>query len=396
MPERKYYVRCESGCLFESMTKEQILAAISEAVSTGTITDVDTGFITKIKESNGNRALTFWLGTTAEYNAIEQKAENCFYILSDDTSGSDIAKAIEELQKKSERFSPLAQIIITSRGGDIVCVDEYGNKIEVTTRTNNVWTFEVAKYGTYTITGTMENLTDTKTVFVDTVKQYHEEIEYYSDNFADNDWDTIIEVIQNGKTPAAWKVGDRKKISFTATNEKFVQILGINHDEYTDGGKAPFTFGFYESPIVGKRMDASGSLGNWAETEMRKSRIPTLINELPENIKNALRSVKKYTAKGNSDGTIQTTEETMFLISEVERFGTCGNSYEGEGTQYEYYANGNMEYTNLNSSPYAWLRSPTKGATEAKFVVANTNTNKPYSLECSPINPADAYPAFCF
>lgn len=66
---RKYYVICDDDCRFEGMTKEQIIAAIAEA--TGNIpTGLDDAFITKIKESNANRALSFWLGSEAEYNAL--------------------------------------------------------------------------------------------------------------------------------------------------------------------------------------------------------------------------------------------------------------------------------------------------------------------------------------
>ena len=77
MSERNYFVLRDDNCRFPSMTKEQILAAITQAVSTGEIKDVDTGFVTKIKELNKNKQLSFWVGTTAEYNAIETKLENC-------------------------------------------------------------------------------------------------------------------------------------------------------------------------------------------------------------------------------------------------------------------------------------------------------------------------------
>lgn len=105
MAERKYYVLCSSNCKFESMTKEQILTAIQQAVSTGEIKDVDTGFITTIKEQNRGSALTFWVGTAAEYNAITEKAEDCFYIITDDTKDADTANAISELRKEIENVS---------------------------------------------------------------------------------------------------------------------------------------------------------------------------------------------------------------------------------------------------------------------------------------------------
>ena len=74
MADRKYYVICDSGCKFESMTKEQVFAAIAEATG-NTPTDIDAAFITKVKEQNKNTAMRFWLGTEAEYNALEANGE---------------------------------------------------------------------------------------------------------------------------------------------------------------------------------------------------------------------------------------------------------------------------------------------------------------------------------
>lgn len=81
---RKYYVMCGDKCLFEGMTKEQTLTAIEQAVSTGQIKNVDTGFVTKIKEQNKQTPLKFWVGTQAEYNALATKPENTLMLISDD------------------------------------------------------------------------------------------------------------------------------------------------------------------------------------------------------------------------------------------------------------------------------------------------------------------------
>ena len=71
--ERICYVLSENNCKFEGLTKEQILSAIEQAVDSGKIKDVDTGFITKIKEQNKNAGLMFWVGNQAEYNALESR-----------------------------------------------------------------------------------------------------------------------------------------------------------------------------------------------------------------------------------------------------------------------------------------------------------------------------------
>ena len=88
--ERNYYVLSENNCKFESFTKEQILSAIQQAVNSGEIKNVDTGFVTKIKEQNKNAGLMFWVGTQAEYNALESKKNNCLYIITDDRRNESI------------------------------------------------------------------------------------------------------------------------------------------------------------------------------------------------------------------------------------------------------------------------------------------------------------------
>ena len=98
MADVNVYVFSGDNCKYESMTKEQILAAIQQAVSTHEITDVDTGFVTKIKERNQNKQLQFWVGKQSEYEAIPTKDENTFYIVTDDSSFDDIADAVNQMQ----------------------------------------------------------------------------------------------------------------------------------------------------------------------------------------------------------------------------------------------------------------------------------------------------------
>lgn len=85
--------------LFPTMTKEQILAAIIEAVNDGTISNIDAGFITKIKEINKNSELQFWTGTQAEYNALQNKdPEHIEYRITDDTTLADMEQAISNAE----------------------------------------------------------------------------------------------------------------------------------------------------------------------------------------------------------------------------------------------------------------------------------------------------------
>ena len=99
MADKKYFCLCGSNCRYETMTKEQILAAITQAMSTGEVKDINTGFVTTIKEQNKGVALSFWVGTNAQYNALETIDTNCFYIITDDRSIADVHSLYDELSK---------------------------------------------------------------------------------------------------------------------------------------------------------------------------------------------------------------------------------------------------------------------------------------------------------
>lgn len=92
------YVICDQNCKFEGMTKEQILTAIAQAVETGTIGDLDTGFITTIKTINGT-PLKFFVGEQAEYDALTaEEKEGLFAIITNDATKAGLLEAIKDLQ----------------------------------------------------------------------------------------------------------------------------------------------------------------------------------------------------------------------------------------------------------------------------------------------------------
>lgn len=92
------YVICNSNCKFEGMTKEQILTAIAQAVESGKISDVDTGFITTIKTIKG-QPLKFFVGERSEYEALtEDEKKNLFAIITNDTTKESLMNIVEEMQ----------------------------------------------------------------------------------------------------------------------------------------------------------------------------------------------------------------------------------------------------------------------------------------------------------
>lgn len=104
--ERNYYVICDDNCRFPAMTKEEVIAAIAEATG-ATPTHIDDAFITKIKESNKNGKMTFWIGSQAEYNALpenQKNIQNRFYIFYDEGEMDDIEADVAELKSEVEEL----------------------------------------------------------------------------------------------------------------------------------------------------------------------------------------------------------------------------------------------------------------------------------------------------
>lgn len=94
-----YNVVRNDGVFIEGMTKEQIIAAIAEATGVA-VSDIDSAFITKIKEINHQNAVRIWMGTNAEYNAITEKSDDVLYVITDDTFVEDTSEELINLDNK--------------------------------------------------------------------------------------------------------------------------------------------------------------------------------------------------------------------------------------------------------------------------------------------------------
>lgn len=99
------YVLCDQNCKYESMTREQILSAIMQAVNDGTISNIDAGFITTVKTINGVSA-KFFVGTQSDYDALsDTDKNNLFTVITNDNTIEGINEAIEQLQTNYSELS---------------------------------------------------------------------------------------------------------------------------------------------------------------------------------------------------------------------------------------------------------------------------------------------------
>lgn len=204
-------------------------------------------------------------------------------------------------------------------------------------------------------------------------KQCSVTVSLLKDNFADNEWSEIIAACQSGNVPASWVVGNYKNMTINGKAYR-IDIIGKNHDTYAAGGTAPLTFQMHDCYTETKQMNSSNTnSGGWQNSAMRTTHLPAILNMMPAEVKAAIRDVQKKSSAGNRSSSIQTTNDKLFLLSEIEIFGSTTYSFAGEGTQYAYYQAGNSKVKNRNGSADNWWeRSPYSSDSSSFCIVYST------------------------
>ena len=195
----------------------------------------------------------------------------------------------------------------------------------------------------------------------------------YDPVFANNTWEQIIAACHNNAVPDTWKVADHKPMTIGGS-DYLIDIIGKNHDTYTAGGKAPLTFQLHDCYADTKQMNSSDtSRSGWTSCAMRQTHLPAILALMPIEVQNGIREVNKKTMLSSSIRP-KTTADKLFLLSEIEIFGSVTYSYKGEGTQYDYYKadNNNKKKTRNGIGDSWWERSPDNSDPE-KFCLAGLN-----------------------
>jgi hypothetical protein len=193
--------------------------------------------------------------------------------------------------------------------------------------------------------------------------------------FSNNTWEQIIKACKANAVPDTWVVGDQKTITINGTDYP-IDIIGKNHDTYSDGsGKAPLTFQMHDCYNTSYTMNSSmTNNGGWTSCAMRTTHLPAIIAMMPSEVRTGIKEVDKLTSAGNSSSTINTTADKLFLLSEIEIFGSLTQTYGGEGSQYAYYIAGNSKIKNMNGTANNWWeRSPYRSGSQFFCNVRNSD-----------------------
>ena len=265
-----------------------------------------------------------------------------------------------------------ATITVTVDSGASVTLKKGGTTIATKT-SNGTAVFTVTETGTYTVEATKNGQTTSGSVnVVSGTTSYALVLSFLKDNFADNDWSDIIAACHSGSVLSTWVVGNSKTMTINGASYQ-VDIIGKNHDTYAAGGKAPLTFQLHDCYADKKAMNSSDTnSGGWTSCAMRSTHLPVILSLMPTEVQNGIREVNKLTSAGSKSSTINTTADKLYLLSEVEIFGSTTNSAAGEGTQYDYYKAGNSKVKKRNGSAANWWERSPRASGSTAFCMVNT------------------------
>lgn len=187
------------------------------------------------------------------------------------------------------------------------------------------------------------------------------------------------------KAEATMDAGTTWSVKLTNGETMTYRIIGINHDDLTDGsGKAGLTF-LTTSRTISSRVNATDTnAGGWEKSELRqKMNSGEIWNLMPSDFQSKVKPVRKLTnnvggGSANKDAAVTVTSDKLFLLSYSEIVPTSywASSYPwtfSEGSQYEAFqgkvTNNHSDNSAIAIGSYWWGRSVYPGSSGDFLIV---------------------------
>lgn len=226
------------------------------------------------------------------------------------------------------------KLVVTTSAGATVTATKGSKTVSGTAGTNGTCTLDIPEAGEWTITVTSGESSKMTTINAGIISI---NVIFTDPVFENNSWENIIAACHTNDIPDTWVVGSSKNMTINGTDYQ-IDIIGKNHDDYADGsGKAPLTFMLRNTFGRAWMGSSNTNAGGWKECRMRNTVLPGILEKMPSSVQNGIREVRKKTSMGNKSSNIETVSDKLFLLSEIEIFGTITNSAAGEGTYYNYF-----------------------------------------------------------
>ena len=175
-------------------------------------------------------------------------------------------------------------------------------------------------------------------------------------------WEEIIKSINNGTYRYKYQIGNYKPLSFGGLGTVNMQIAAFDADELSGGkGKARVTW-ISKEILTKYRMNLKTAVGGWEYSEMRKFLEDEIRPLIPETVRSAIKTVKKYTYTYRYENGRQLkngiTEDALWIPSIQEIFGDFS---EGEASAVYYnvlFSNNALRVKTYNkNAAWWWFRS---------------------------------------
>lgn len=260
-----------------------------------------------------------------------------------------------------------AELRVTTEAGTVVTASKDNITVSAIADSSGLAVLKIPGFGTWTVSATINGVSISINYEIKAIAQYELAL---STNLETAGWEVIDSISKSGNAASVWSVGDKKTINIDGTDYQF-HIIGFNHDTKTAGGTAGITFQMVDCMNDTAQMNRSDTNnGGWTSCAMRALVLNSIFSSLPAELQKAIKAVNKLTSAGNQSDTINTTSDKLFLLSEVEIFGSTTYSFAGEGSQYDWYKAGNTRVKKVNGSVDNWReRSPYRGNTSHFCIV---------------------------
>lgn len=174
-------------------------------------------------------------------------------------------------------------------------------------------------------------------------------------------WSEIKRIESLGPVKANFCVGDTKTVKLRNGEKITLRIIGLYHDVDAFGRRIPITWEMVDYMKTEAPMnDDWTNKGGWAHSSMRKYLNEDILPLLPDDLLSAIIPAQKETTLGGTLKELEQTKDSLFLLSEWEKYGRLFYAAAQEGHWYEFYAQEGTSYakTRNGKRDWGWLRSP--------------------------------------
>lgn len=208
-----------------------------------------------------------------------------------------------------------------------------------------------------------------------------------STHISNMSWDNIRTVCLSNLASSFWKIGDVKTITSKSGDTYTIRLCDLQDGryEYADGsGKSKAVFEFVDlyklngSDIRAEMNTSSNNSGGWRSSNIRSTIIPTIINDLPDDLVSAISEVKVLSSIGGRDNynqQVNSSNDKLFLPAEIELFSEKHYSIglpESPLGQFDYYKANNTNEARIKSDRYYWERSPESNSSRSFCEISST------------------------